>query len=113
MNVFSYKLAPTLTDLNMYVSTYLNILVIMQSGLHLFSLWLSEWVSTIYYDAIGLFLLTYFPSSPRLGGFSFIVRCLFFNNEISVLTNVLVAAQQLRVLRACSWEGFLSELGWA
>jgi len=95
MNVFSYKLEPTLTDLNMYVSTYLNI---MQSGLQF--IMSNNW----------LFLLTYLPSSPRLGGFSFIV---FFNNEISVLTNVLVAVQQLRVLRACSWEGFLSELGWA
>lgn len=54
----------TLRDLNMYVSTYLNI---------------SDFKISAY----------------------------------CVLTNVLFAVQQLRVLRACSWEGFLSELGWA
>ena len=79
MNVLSYITCwPTLTDLNMYVSTYLNIsdsnfcLVIRQSGLHLFSLWLSEWVLTIYYEQLVIPFTIFGLWSPRLSGFSLI-----------------------------------------
>jgi hypothetical protein len=44
---------------------------------------------------------------------SLLARVHLCNHEICVLTSVLFAVHQLRVLWACSWEGFWSELGWA